>query len=69
MFNLYDTVKPKRDFPKLHLKSEHIGCIVDILGNGKAYTVEFFDEEGNTIEDALFYDFEEQDLIKIATNK
>jgi len=31
--------------------------VVYIQGNGEAYTVEFFDENGDTIEDALFKDF------------
>ena len=33
------------------------GTVVYIQDNGEAYTVEFFDENGDTIEDALFKDF------------
>lgn len=62
MFNLYDIVKPKKDFPELNLKKTNIGTVVDVLGGGEAYTVEFINENGETIEGALFAEFLESDL-------
>ncbi|MBR5518635.1 MAG: DUF4926 domain-containing protein, partial [Clostridia bacterium] len=47
------------------LTKENIGTIVDKLSNGKAYTVEFLDENNDTIEEALFTEFGENDLILI----
>ena len=65
MFNLYDVVRTKKDYPELSLTKENIGTIVDKLSNGKAYTVEFLDENNDTIEEALFTEFGENDLILI----
>lgn len=65
MFNLYDVVRTKKDYPELSLTKENTGAIVDILSNGKAYTVEFLDENDDTIEEALFTEFGENDLILI----
>ena len=49
MIELLDIVILKIDDPKTGIKAGTEGTIVDILGNGKAFTVEFFDEDGNTI--------------------
>ena len=43
------------------------GTIVDILGNGKAFTVEFFDEDGNTIEASLCTEYTPEQLQKVET--
>lgn len=57
MFELYDTVVLLGDDPEAGVKAGTEGTVVYIQGDGKAYTVEFFDENGDTIEDALFKDF------------
>ena len=43
------------------------GTIVDVLGNGKAFTVEFFDEDGNTIEASLYTEYTPAQLQKVET--
>lgn len=53
MLKLFDTVTLKNDDPETGVKAGTEGTIVDVLGNGKAFTVEFFDEDGNTIEASL----------------
>lgn len=50
MLKLFDIVTLKNDDPETRVKAGTEGTIVDVLGNGKAFTVEFFDEDGNTIE-------------------
>lgn len=40
------------------------GTVVYIQGDGKAYTVEFFDENGDTIEEALLKDYLPEQLKK-----
>ena len=64
MLALYDVVKLKNPEPSLGLTVENIGFVIDILNNGKAYVIEFIDSDGNTIEDSLFVDFTEDQLIK-----
>lgn len=46
MLKLFDTVTLKNDDPETEVKAGTEGTIVDVLGNGKAFTVEFFDEDG-----------------------
>ena len=53
MLKLLDIVTLKADDPDTGLKAGTEGTIVDVHGNHEAYTVEFFDEDGNTIEEAL----------------
>ena len=62
MFNMFDVVKTKKDYPEYGLKATYVGAIVDIVNNGEAYTVEFIDEAGNTIEDALYTEFKADEL-------
>ena len=62
MLKLGDLVHVKKDYPHLSLTTKHIGAIVDILNNGEAYTVEFANENGDTIEEALFEYFNEDEL-------
>ena len=57
MFALYDIVVLREDDPEAGVKAGTEGTVVYIQGNGEAYTVEFFDENGDTIEDALFKDY------------
>ena len=56
MFALYDIVVLREDDPEAGVKAGTEGTVVDIQDGGKAYTVEFFDENGDTIE-ALFKDY------------
>lgn len=62
MFCLYDVVRLKNDDTKNGVKREYIGSIIDILDGGKAYTVEFIDENGETVDDALFAHYLEEQL-------
>lgn len=43
MFELYDTVVLLEDDPEAGVKAGTEGTVVYIQGDGKAYTVEFFD--------------------------
>ena len=65
MFKLYDVVKLKNSRPDIGIKENNMGSIIDIIGNGKAYTVEFFDENNETIEESIYEYFEEDDLISV----
>ena len=67
MLKLYDVVKTKRDYPEYELKTIHKGAIVDVINDGEAYTVEFIDENGDTIESALYTEFQENELELINT--
>lgn len=64
MFELYDIVRVKKEYPELSLTPNNIGTIVDIHNGGKAYTVEFIDENFETIEEALYREFSESELEK-----
>ena len=61
MFRLYDTVKLRKPTEIIH--ADYIGAIIDVLTNGEAYTVEFIDNNGETIDDSLFCEFTEDELI------
>lgn len=50
MLKLSDIVTLRNDDSETGIKAGAEGTIVDVLGNGKAFTVEFFDEDGNTID-------------------
>lgn len=65
MLKLYDIVKLKKEDKKFGIKPTYIGSIVDIINNGEAYTVEFINPNGDTIEKALMTEFSENELIKI----
>ena len=54
MLKLFDIVTLKNDDPETGVKAGTEGTIVDVLGNGKAFTVEFFDEDENTIHILMF---------------
>lgn len=64
MLKLYDIVKLKNERPDLKIKTNNIGVVVDVLKDGEAYTVEFTDENGVTIENSLFVEFKENELEK-----
>ena len=65
MFGLLDTVRVKKEYHELSLTPKHIGTIVDVHNSGEAYTVEFIDENGDTIKQALYTDFTESELEKV----
>lgn len=62
MFQLYDVVALKHDDSQHGVRKGQKGTIIDVLANGEAYTVEFVDDKGVTIEQALFTEYEEKDL-------
>ena len=45
---LLDVVTLTRDVPEHNLKCGEVGTVVEILSNGKAYEVEFSDDNGQT---------------------
>ena len=67
MLKLFDTVTLKNDDPETGVKAGTEGTIVDVLGNGKAFTVEFYDEDGNTIEASLYTEYTPAQLQKVET--
>ena len=62
MFSLFDVVRLKKEDARFGVKTSYYGAVVDIHGRGAAYTVEFVDENGETIEDALLVDYRDEDL-------
>lgn len=67
MLKLLDIVILKTDDPETGIKAGTEGTIVDVLGNGKAFTVEFFNEDGNTIEASLYTEYTPEQLQKVET--
>ena len=65
MFELLDIVRVKKEYPELSLTPNNIGTIVDVHNGGEAYTVEFVDENLETIEEALYTEFAESELEKV----
>lgn len=57
MFKIFDLVRLRRDDPDAGVPQGTVGTIVDVLGEGEAYTVEFVDKDGNTYEDALLKEY------------
>lgn len=57
MFKLLDVVRLKEDDLEVGVMKTYQGTIVDVLNKGQAFTVEFFDEKGDTVEDALFKEY------------
>jgi hypothetical protein len=45
---LLDTVALTADVPALGLTAGEVGAVVDVLGNGEAFEVEFCDPNGTT---------------------
>lgn len=62
MLNLYDIVILKEDDPVTGIRGGTEGTIVYIHGKGEAYTVEFCDKDGNTIEASFNKEFTEREL-------
>jgi hypothetical protein len=69
MLELYDVVAINRNDEQRGLKKDQQGTIIDILANGEAYVVEFYDEDGNTVEDALFANYKPSDLYLVTSFK
>ena len=67
MLKLFDIVPLKNDDPETGIKAGTEGTIVDVLGNGKVFTVEFFDEAGNTIGASLYTEYTPEQLQKVET--
>ena len=65
MLELFDMVRLKEDDKEHGVKSTYDGTVVDVLADGEAYTVEFFDESGETVEAALFTEYTESQLVKM----
>lgn len=65
MLNLYDVVSLKQDDEEHKVKKGCIGTVIDVHAGGRAYTVEFVDDTGETIEDALFTEYEERELLLV----
>ena len=63
MLNVNQLVKLKEDDLSVNVKKEYLGTIVDILGNGRDYTIEFIDESGDSIDEALYKTYSEDELI------
>jgi hypothetical protein len=49
MIKEFDQVALTVDLPEHHLKTGDVGVVVDITPNGKQYTLEFFNFNGDTI--------------------
>ncbi len=45
---LLDTVALLSDIPELGLKAGEVGAVVEVLGDGEAFEVEFSDNSGTT---------------------
>ena len=63
MLKLYDVVRLRYDRDDLGIRSTFLGSVIDVLGNSEAYTVEFVDSTGETIEESIFTHFSESDLV------
>ncbi|MBI5670358.1 MAG: DUF4926 domain-containing protein [Chloroflexi bacterium] len=49
MIKEFDQVALTVDLPDFHLKAGDVGTVVDITPNGKQYTLEFFNFDGDTV--------------------
>lgn len=63
MFQMLDLVRLKKSNMELGVTTNMLGTVVDVSGHGKAYTVEFIDTDGNTVEEALDVLFTDDDLV------
>lgn len=62
MLKINDCVKLKENHEESGVSISQVGAVVDILSNGDVCTVEFVNEDGETI---LLEDFYLKDLIKV----
>ena len=49
MIKEFDRVALTTDLPEFHLQTGDVGTVVDITPNGKQYTLEFINFDGDTI--------------------
>lgn len=49
MIHELDQVALTIDLPEVHLMAGDVGTVVDVTPNGKQYTLEFFNFDGETI--------------------
>jgi len=68
MFTLHDVVKLKHDRPDLGIQSSFIGAVIDVLDGGGIFTVEFIDENGDTIDTSLYTYFKYDELEFVSRN-
>jgi hypothetical protein len=62
MLDLYDCVTLKEDDVETGIRKGTKGTVVYVHGGGEAYTVEFFDKDGDTIETSFGKEFTEDEL-------
>ena len=67
MLGLHDIVKINHDDKEHGVEKGQQGTIIDILADGDAFVEEFYDNDGNTIEDALFVDYASDELILVTS--
>lgn len=67
MFKLYDIVKLIKEDETNNVSTSFHGTIVDVLDGCKAYTVEFFDDNGDSIENALMKEYLASELVLLDT--
>lgn len=65
MFKLFDVVRLKEDDLEAGVKNTYLGTVVEVLGNGKAFVVEFTDENGDMIDKAIMKDYTADQLILV----
>ena len=59
---LFAVVTLRRDDPATGVPAGAEGTVVAVRGNGAAYTVEFFNGNGDTIEASLLRDYSPEEL-------
>ncbi len=64
MLSLFDVVRLKKDDNQHGIKATFCGTIIDVIGNGEAYTVEFVDSNNEFIDEYPTYT--EDQLIFVA---
>ena len=60
--NELDIVKLKKPRPDLGITSDNEGTVVYVHNNGEAYTVEFFDDNNETIDESIMTEFYPDEL-------
>lgn len=63
-FKELDIVKLKNDDDKRNVKSNFFGVVVDVQANGQAINIEFVNEAGCTVLEALEHYYSPNELIK-----
>ncbi len=62
MFKLYDVVRLKDDRLDIGVKKTNIGTIIDYIEKDNVYSVEFVDENNETIEESIFEYFSPNEI-------